>query len=274
MNELSLDWINDPKESEWFTQLRKSIAEPGSLPSWPSVNTQEIFVGLSNDAALVEAFKFYLKVKSTVGYSREAKILDFGVGWGRILRTFYKDISIDRLHGVDIDPVILEEARRTGVKGDIRLISSKGMIPHGESSMDIIYAFSVFSHISEASAKHWLTDIFRVLRKSGTLIFTTTTMLFLDLCNACKLKTEERNKYEEVYSGIFDDPKSAIRDYQDGKYVFAGVGGHQKIIDPTEYGWAAVPEQWVQSFFGERAIVSYENDGSFFGQGVFRVVKC
>ena len=56
---------------------------------------QQQFVGASYEHALYEAYLFYRLVKTyahnlSVPLNKERKILDFGCGWGRIIRFFSK----------------------------------------------------------------------------------------------------------------------------------------------------------------------------------------
>ncbi|WAB91638.1 MULTISPECIES: class I SAM-dependent methyltransferase [Pseudomonas] len=263
------------QDQEWLDTLKRSMVEPvDGLPGWPSSETQSIFVGASGEKALDEAFRFYEVIRDSVSsLSAETRVLDFGVGWGRIIRCFYKNVPEQNLHGVDVDPAILEEAKRTGVKGNLKQISNNGCLPFSRSSMDVIYAFSVFSHLSEDSAKHWITELMRVLKPGGTLIFTSTNLAFLNLCRACKEKIEDRNLYEERYANLFDDPSAEMAAFQAGKHVFVGNGGKSATLDGSFYGWASMPETWLKNFLGNAVTsIEYRDDGSF-EQAVFIVKK-
>lgn len=264
-----------PNDQEWLDTLKRSLLESvEGLPAWPSSELQNIFVGASGLRALEEAFLFYQVIRDSYGvFGKSSQILDFGVGWGRILRCFYKDVSVENLHGVDVDPIVIAEAERIGVKGDLRLVCNDGELPFQSCSMDVVYAFSVFSHLSEASAKHWLIEIMRVLKQGGLLVFTSTNFAFLDLCRACREKSANRNAYEEHYANLFEDPYAEMAKFKAGKHVFVGNGGGAPVLDGGFYGWASMPELWLRSFLGHTVdTLEYRDDGVF-QQSVFIVRK-
>jgi SAM-dependent methyltransferase len=268
--------FHDLDEKQWFDQLLKSNYEsvPG-LPAFPQANLQDIFVGKSGEAALAEAFAIYKLLKARATLTRETNVLDFGVGYGRILRLFVKDVDSAHLYGVDVDRAILDEATRLGVEGTLLQIDPMGELPFPDCFFDIAYGFSVFSHLSPSSAHHWCTDLMRSIRPGGLLAITTTTDRFLNLCLACSLKEErDRSHYEQIYAKLFHNPQVAIDSYKTGKYVFSGCGGHASVLKPDNYGWAAMPRRFVEDALGAYAShIEFIDDESVCEQGIFLIRK-
>ncbi|MDC8745787.1 class I SAM-dependent methyltransferase [Xanthomonas campestris] len=263
-------------DQQWYERLLGSINDPSlGLPGFPSQYQQEVFVGKSNEVALAEAFTFYKIVKAgSYPLSRSSRVLDFGVGWGRIIRFFLNDVAVSNLYGVDVDEAILDVARSTGVPGNLSRIGSNARLPFGNDFFDVVYAFSVFSHLSEASAKFWLPELMRVLKPGGTLVMTTTTDHFLELCQACSFKETGRNQYEEDYAHMFADPADARRRYAAGEHVYAPVAGNADVLEAANYGWAAMPPAFVQREIGNLAEpVAFVDDPSLLPQGFFTVRK-
>ncbi|UXA47618.1 class I SAM-dependent methyltransferase [Xanthomonas prunicola] len=263
-------------DQQWYERLLRSINDSSlGLPGFPSVYQQEVFVGKSNEVALAEAFTFYKIVKSgSYPLQRSSRVLDFGVGWGRIIRFFLNDVGAPNLHGVDVDDAILEVARSTGVRGNLSQIGPNARLPYNDSYFDVVYAFSVFSHLSAASATFWLSELMRVLRPGGTLVMTTTTDHFLELCQACSLKGSGRNQYEEDYARMFADPAEARRRYAAGEHVYAAVAGNADVLQASNYGWAAMPPAFVEREIGPLAeSVTFVDDPSVLPQGYFTVRK-
>ena len=264
------------EDQQWYERIVRSMGDPGlGLPGFPSRYQQEVFVGKSNEDALAEAFTFYRMVKAgSQPLRRKSRILDFGVGWGRIIRFFLNDVDPSSLHGVDVDPEIIEVARSTGVAGNLVVIAPNARLAYDDASFEVIYAFSVFSHLSEASARFWLAELMRVLAPGGTLVMTTTTDHFLELCQACALKQIDRNQYEEDYARMFADPAEARRRYAAGEHVYAAVAGNAEVLEASNYGWAAMPPAFVQREIGALAdAVSFVDDPGVLPQGVFTVRK-
>lgn len=260
----------------WYERIVRSINAPDpELPGFPPKQQQEIFVGKSNEAALAEVYDFYQRVKAaSYPLRRTSPVLDFGVGWGRIIRFFLNDVDASRLYGVDVDEAILQVARSTGVAGNLRAIAPNAPLDHPDGHFEVIYAFSVFSHLSEASATFWLDELMRVLKPGGTLVMTSTTDKFLELCEACSHKLTDRNSYEEDYARMFADPADARRRYAAGEHVYAAVAGHAEVLEASNYGWAAMPLAFVEKRIGPQAAwIHFTEATEALPQGVFAVRK-
>lgn len=142
-------------------------------------------VGSSYDHALGEAFKFYTYVKDMCArhgapLRAGSEILDFGVSWGRIIRFFIKDVDPETLHGVDTNAEFLASARDTGVPGQLHRIDPHGQLPYPDGFFNLVYAYSVFTHLPEPVQDHWLAEITRTLKPGGLLISTVEPPRFLD----------------------------------------------------------------------------------------------
>jgi trans-aconitate methyltransferase len=260
----------------WYERIVRSINDSSlGLPGFPSTYQQEVFVGKSNEVALAEAFDFYQRVKAaSYPLRRTSPVLDFGVGWGRIIRFFLNDVDADSLHGVDVDGAIIDVARSTGVAGHLGTIAPNDRLAYNDDHFEVIYAFSVFSHLSEASATFWLAELMRVLKPGGTLVLTTTTDRFLELCEACSYKLADRNQYEDDYARMFDDPADARRRYATGEHVYAAVAGNAEVLEASNYGWAAMPPAFLERQIGQHAVwIHFTEATDALPQGVFSIRK-
>ncbi|MBB6187492.1 class I SAM-dependent methyltransferase [Rhodanobacter sp. MP7CTX1] len=263
-------------DQRWFERILSSLHDRNlGLPGFPSTYLQEVFVGRSNEKALEEAFTFYKIVKnSSFPLTRNSRVLDFGVGWGRIIRFFTREVDPSGLYGVDVDGDILNEAKSIGVEGQLGLIGKSDRLEFPDNHFDVVYAFSVFSHISKDSASHWLGELMRVLKPGGTLVLTTTTDRFLNLCLACSLKTEGRNSYEENYARMFAEPVLARERYRQGEHVYAAASGNAAVLDADSYGWAAMPPAFVKREIGHVArSIRFFDEPEVLEQGFFIVRK-
>lgn len=272
----SLDLFNDLDDQQWFETVAKSIYQPvQGLPGFPSSNLQEIFIGKSGKPALTEAFMIYKLLKAQVILTQKTNILDFGMGYGRILRLFVKDVDSAHLYGVDVDRSILDEAIRLNVAGTLLRIDPMGALPFPNAFFDIAYSFSVFSHLSPSSAHHWLIELIRSIRSGGLLLITTMTDHFLNLCLYCNRKNErDRDHYEQIYARLFDNPSAAIDSYKTGKHVYSSTGGHASILTSDNYGWAAMPRKFIEDTLGAYAShIEFIDDGFVCDQGIFLIRK-
>jgi len=100
--------------------------------------------------------------------------LDYGCGAGRSTR-FLKRLGFDTV-GVDVNPNMLDLARTQDVSGEYQLITS-GKLPFEDSSFDIVFSSFVFLEVSRIhEIEDILTEMKRVLRKDGIIIFVTSSI--------------------------------------------------------------------------------------------------
>lgn len=102
---------------------------------------------------------------------RGARVLDFGCGAGRVLRHFADEVGDDgELHGVDIDRPSIDWLREhASPPFHVACVDEAPRLPHADGSLDVVYAFSVFTHLVEHWAG-WLLELRRVLTPGGVLI--------------------------------------------------------------------------------------------------------
>jgi SAM-dependent methyltransferase len=100
------------------------------------------------------------------------RVLDFGCGAGRTLRQFLPEAERGEFHGCDIDgPSIAWLAQHLSPPLHVFRNGEAPPLPRGDEAFDLVYAFSVFTHLTEHWAS-WLLELHRVL-KPGGLVFAT-----------------------------------------------------------------------------------------------------
>lgn len=187
-------------DSRWLRILKRSVKQPlikgVRLPGFPPRELQSSTVGTADERTLDEAFRFYTFVTDAsaihgVPIRAHSEILDFGVSWGRIIRFFMKDVDPERLHGVDTSSDYLRAARETAVPGQLHQIDPLGQLPYREHFFDLVYAYSVFTHLPEHVQTHWLAEIARTLKPGALLVATVEPPRFLDFFAG--IDPEDRN---------------------------------------------------------------------------------
>ena len=100
-----------------------------------------------------------------------SRILDFGCGSGRLLRNLPSRTNAE-IWGVDLDAAAIKFCRKSLRFGRYAVSTEypDGSLP--ESSFDLIYAFSVLTHLDEMHQDAWLAEWSRILRPGGVLIVT------------------------------------------------------------------------------------------------------
>lgn len=97
--------------------------------------------------------------------------LDFGCGAGRVLRHFLPEADRCAFHGCDIDAPSIAWAEEH-LSPPFRLFVSGEAPPlaYPDSSFDLIWAMSVFTHLDGESWAGWLLELRRLLKADGILI--------------------------------------------------------------------------------------------------------
>lgn len=256
--------------------LESADVEHSDLPGFPPALVQSRFVGRSGRGALEEVLPFIALIREYSSPNKDTQMLDFGVGWGRIARFFQETVSPTKLHLADVDPDALKWCEDCGVKGSRALLDPDGLLPFEDNSLDAVYSYSVFSHLSEASAIHWLHELHRALRPNGVLIFTTQSMRFLQLVLACSNKVDPSDMEASIGTYMGPNPLKSVERFQSGQHAYSDVngGGGGGMLSGEFYGWAAIPKVWFDQKFGSSfRVEEYIDDPSLLEQAVFVVRK-
>ena len=115
-------------------------------------------------------------------------LLDFGCGCGRVLR-HWRDLPA-RVHGSDADGEAVEWCRRHLPFAQVTANAGKPPLPHAGESFELVYAFSVLTHLPEELGRAWLAELGRVLRPGGLLLVSTHGERYLD-----RLAAAERERF-------------------------------------------------------------------------------
>jgi SAM-dependent methyltransferase len=233
------------------------------LPGFPPIDVQQRFVGRSGRAALEEVRPFYETIIAEHPVSSHSVILDFGCGWGRIARFF----QTKTIYLADVQQEALDWCSSLGVAGIPMKLDPQGKLPLDADSVDVAYAYSVFSHLSEDAAKRWLEDIARVLKPGGLFVFTVLSLRFLNLVRACHDKPDADALERQIGLYMGSDPAAAIQLYEGGDFAYHPQGGGGNLSGDF-YGWAAMPIAWFKRSVHVLDLVRFENNQSGFDQAV------
>jgi SAM-dependent methyltransferase len=147
------------------------------LPELPEPSLQVRWNGAAGLQLLDQSKSFYVKAKERFSRHSEAaladaRVLDFGCGWGRLTRFFARDVTPGSLFGCDPVEDILDVCRQLRVPAHLaRCDFVPERLPF-EERFDLVFAFSVFTHISEAAHEACLRAIHAALNPGGLLIVT------------------------------------------------------------------------------------------------------
>lgn len=150
---------------------------------------------------------------------RPHSVLDFGTGADRLIRHWARTPD---LHGCDYNPELVGWCARNLRFAEFRLNPVAGPLPYDDESFDLVYSYSVFTHLPEGMQKAWMAELRRVLKDGG--------MLYLTL-------------HGEAYAQTLDEWGRA--EFRAGRFVCsAGAPGSNDLA-------AYHPEAYVRGEFSE-----------------------
>ena len=100
------------------------------------------------------------------------RVLDFGCGIGRVLRQFAPEAEVAEIWGCDLDrPSVTWLQENLSPPFHFFESADAADLPQEDGSFDLIYAFSVYTHLTDNWAG-WLREHHRVLKDDGLLLVT------------------------------------------------------------------------------------------------------
>jgi SAM-dependent methyltransferase len=268
------DKVRNYNDRKWLKLLVASIKKPVlkgiEFPRFPSDEIQTMFVGSANKQSLMEAFSFYqfFKKEASIALnpvSVQSRFLDFGCGWGRYLRFFWKDVGIYNLYGCDVDDEIVDLCHSLNVPGKIDKIERLGRFPYSDSFFDSVMAYSVFTHLPEKVHLHWVNELARVTRPGGIFILTLEPRRFMDFIADTP---PSDNSWHQSLSAHKPNLPDYYREFDAGNLVFMPTN---KGIEDF-YGDAVVPLSYIEKNWSPHfEVINYLDDPDQFWQAVLVV---
>lgn len=126
------------------------------------------------------------------GLKRGMSLIDHGCGSGRLSHLIPPEMEIDYL-GIDIIDELLNYAEKKSPPNFKFINHAKLSIPVKSNSIDMICAFSLYTHLHHAETFIYLEEAHRVLREGGKIVFS-----FLEFSMPC---------YWHIFESIVDQEK-------------------------------------------------------------------
>ncbi len=271
------DVFGGVSDSFWFwlctEGYRRSPHVRALLPAMPEADVQLQFTGSMGDLVLREAFDAYVVFRDTYSEHRGpidecTAILDFGCGWGRIIRFFLKDVEPSALWGVDPVDTMIEICRRDNKWCNFERIEPEPPTPFPGGMFDLIYSFSVFSHLSEDMHQKCLAELQRITKPGGLIMVTTRGRDFIQRC----AEMRQRRNLHAFHPGprssasAFAETEAALAEYDRGRYCFSPMADNGNW---SYWGEAAIPKDYVvRNWTGPLTFVDYIDDRTRCDQNV------
>lgn len=139
-----------------------------------------------DDASFVESAVREVQRLEHHGMRRTSRVLDWGCGAGRLAVGLQEHWGrIGDYHGVDIQRPLIQWAKRHLAHGPYTFThldaandrynpggEARHEIPGEDAAYDVVYAYSVFSHMVGSDVRTYMTEVRRLLRSDGFAFFT------------------------------------------------------------------------------------------------------
>jgi len=255
------DWL----ELQFNPELAKLRGIP--VPGIPSEHYQVSFTGLTGRQNLQQAYSFYMLARKAAGLNllQDPHILDFGGGWGRIARFWLRETPPQNITVSDTMDTAISLMRELGAP--YHIVKNPPFPPASYNrSYDLIYAFSVFSHLSEKYTAAWVDYLLTHLKPDGRFVFTTRGDRFITDITAIKTQTDEfieaqtlggAGSYLKQLRATFPDPSILRARYDAGEFQFFPLTHARLPEDCT--GETIIPRGWFEKLYGDR-VVGFEQN--------------
>jgi SAM-dependent methyltransferase len=161
--------------ADWRRTLR---GEPPPAPALPPTSLIFLVAGGEDPEWFLRSGKMgadsirAILEKNGIDLGGMRAILDFGCGVGRVMR-HWSDLRGPRVYGCDYNPRLVDWCRQNLTFAEVRVNALQGGLPYASGMFDLVYALSVFTHLTPAQEDFWMEELGRILRPGGHLLITT-----------------------------------------------------------------------------------------------------
>jgi len=173
-------------------------------------------------------------------------ILDFGCGCGRVLRHWHS-LPRTKVYGTDINPKLVEWVQQHLPFARVQVNELAPPLAYPDASFDLIYALSVFTHLTEDLQTAWMTELARVLNPSGHLVVSTHGDAYLG-----RLDDSERQQFLAGQLVVKNNTKApgsnTCSAYHPVPYVRNVLAGSLEVVAFVPRGAKGNPQQDLYVF--------------------------
>lgn len=167
-------------------------------------------------------------------------VLDFGCGCGRVLR-YWNGFTDTRIYGTDINGHLVESCRRCVPFAQVSQNSLDARLDYADESFDLVYAFSVFTHLDVMAQKAWRDEFRRILRPGGILLLSVHGDAYKS-----RLSSDERAEFDAgrpvVRLGQYPGGNICVA-FHPASYVKSALAEGFQIVDAIPEGAKGNPVQ-------------------------------
>lgn len=170
-------------------------------------------------------------------------ILDFGCGAGRIMQFLPSGPAV---YGCDVNPLLAAYTGKTFPTATIHANAFAPPLAYADELFDLVYAFSVFSHLPEELEQEWLRELSRVGAPGCTYLITIHGDWMIEATLGPERRAAEeagfyfRNVHQRSGSDL-DFPDGYEASYHTSEYIHRAWSPHLEVLailkgdDPSRY---------------------------------------
>ncbi len=163
---------------QWFFDLGPRLAErAGGHPPVPSPRLMHFVTGTTDlNWFLLSGRQGALSIEAILQKNKLAlkdfkAVLDFGGGIGRVIRHF-DHLRGPQFFGCDYNPELIAWCRQNLKFAQFQVNALEGRLNYADGQFDLIYALSVFTHLTLPQQDFWMQELGRILRPGGYLLIS------------------------------------------------------------------------------------------------------
>lgn len=194
---------------------------------------------------ILEGQQAFLAIKdilaqNNVRVGHKTNIFEFGVGCGRIARHFLGS-NIGSFQGSDVDDQLTSWCTDVLANKDARFSFFKNEyfppLAVKESTIDILFSISVFTHMQKAAQEAWLREMSKPIKPGGHLLLSIIEDSEDQLRTGIRVRERIDGEYKREWFGVGDAPETYFSTANTSRYItdnlkdnFQFVAGRSKAI--------------------------------------------
>jgi SAM-dependent methyltransferase len=169
-----------------------------------------------------------------VGFGEIRDAFDFGCSSGRVLRVLAAAHPEIAWHGCDPNAPAIAWAKENLPGIDFFVSDNAPPLPLEDTSLDLAYAISIWSHFAPDLAMRWFEEMRRIIRPGGYLVFTTHGFTSVAYYAANGLRTPQQS--EAIVGSLYRHGWWYLPEF--------GADGDWGVVNP-DWGTAFLSSEWV-----------------------------
>jgi SAM-dependent methyltransferase len=215
------------------------------LPGLPSPALQQRWTGGTGMTILRSGFDIYRTLRDLITEQSgqlDGPILDFGCGYGRVIRYFMKDLPASELWGTDYTQELVDFCVASNPWLSFNRNEAWPPLPYPDRSVRFLYAYSVFSHFGEPMHWAWLREFLRVLQPGGYAALSIRPRGFIGWCEKQR-GPDASPAAAPITKTLYRDSEGSLAAYDRGEFCFSPYDP----VDPDAWwGEAVIPRAYIE----------------------------